>query len=104
MKNVFIHHVYFWLKNSGSIADREKLAEGLTKLSAIKTIQNFHIGEPATTKRDVIESSYALSWLVVFHNGEDEASYQTDPVHLKFIEEYAHLWSKVVVYDSVDVK
>lgn len=103
MKNVFIHHVYFWLKNTGSESDRNKLVEGLKKLSEVKTIANFHIGKPAATNRDVIERGYAVSWFVQFANDADQASYQTDPVHLKFVEDCSHLWSKVIVYDSVDV-
>jgi hypothetical protein len=104
MKNVFIHHVFFWLNNPASIEDRNRLVEGLTKLAAVKTIKNFHIGKPADTNRDVIEKGYAVSWLLQFENASDQASYQTDPVHLKFIEDCKHLWSKVIVYDSVDVK
>jgi hypothetical protein len=103
LKNIFIHHVYFWLKNADSKADRDKLVEGLTKLSKVTTIQNFHIGKPADTNRDVIETGYAISWFTQFANAKDQERYQTDPVHLKFIEECSHLWSKVVVYDSVDV-
>lgn len=103
MKNVFIHHVYFWLKNTGSIADRDQLVAGLVKLSKATTINQFHIGKPADTSRDVIDRSYAVSWMLVFENDADQATYQTDPVHLKFIEECAHLWSRVVVYDAVDV-
>ena len=103
MKNIFIHHVYFWLKNTGNMADRDKLVEGLTKLSKVTTIQQFHIGKPANTNREVIDSSYAVSWMLIFENEANQASYQTDPVHLKFIEECSHLWSKVVVYDAVDV-
>jgi len=102
MKNVFLHHVFFWLNNPDSIADRDKLVEGLKKLSAVATIKNFHIGKPAATNREVIERGYAVSWYVQFDNGQDQASYQTDPVHLKFIEECKHLWNKVVVYDAVD--
>ena len=41
LKNIFIHHVYFWLKNADSKTDRDKLVVGLTKLSKVKTIQNF---------------------------------------------------------------
>ncbi len=104
MKNIFLHHVFFWLNDTNSIEDRDKLVEGLTKLSAVKTINNFHIGKPADTNRDVIERGYAISWFVQFNNAADQASYQTDPIHLKFIEECKHLWSKVTVYDSVDVK
>jgi len=102
LKNIFIHHVYFWLKNPGSIEDSNKLAEGLLKLSEVKTIQRFHIGKPADTNRDVIERGYALSWFVEFKNPAEQASYQTDPIHLKFIADYSYLWSKVIVYDSVD--
>ncbi len=103
MKNVFIHHVYFWLTNADSTADRSKLVEGLTKLAEVKTINLFHIGKPADTNRDVIERGYAVSWLVHFTNAADQASYQTDPIHLNFVDTCKHLWSKVIVYDSVDV-
>jgi hypothetical protein len=103
MKNVFVHHVYFWLKNADSKEDLNKLVEGLKKLSAVKTIQQFHIGKPAGTSRSVIDGSYAVSWFTLFANKEDQDSYQTDPIHLKFIEECSPVWSKVVVYDSVDL-
>jgi hypothetical protein len=104
IENKFIHHVYFWLKNTGNKEDRAKLIEGLQKLSKVQTIKTFHIGKPADTNRDVIERGYALSWFVLFDNGADQASYQVDPIHLKFVEDYSHLWSKVIVYDSVDAK
>lgn len=103
MKNVFIHHVYFWLNKPDNVEDRNKLVEGLTKLAAVKTIKAFHIGKPADTNRDVIERGYAVSWLLQFENAADQASYQTDPVHLNFVDTCKHLWSKVIVYDSVDV-
>jgi hypothetical protein len=103
MKNLFIHHVYFWLKNPGNAADRDKLVEGLKKLSTVKTIRNFHIGKPAATNRGVIDNSYAVSWCTFFDNDADQASYQTDPIHLKFVEECSPLWEKVIVYDSVDI-
>lgn len=100
-KNVFIHHVYFWLSNPESSAGRNQLIEGLDKLSSVATIKTFHIGLPAATSREVIDSSYSVSWLLLFKNKEDQDSYQTDPIHLKFVEDCKHLWSKVVVYDTV---
>ena len=103
-KNVFIHHVYFWLKDAQSKEDLEKLLQGLEKLSKVRTIQMFHIGKPADTNRDVIDRSYSVSWMLLFKNKADQDSYQVDPIHLKFVEECSSLWSKVVVYDSVDVK
>lgn len=101
-KNLFIHHVYFWLNNPDGTEDLKKLIEGLQKLSKVKTIKMFHIGKPAGTSRDVIDASYSVSWLLTFDNRADQDSYQTDPIHLKFIEECKHLWKKVVVYDSID--
>jgi len=100
---VFIHHVYFWLNNNDSIDDRNNLIEGLKKLSKVASIKTFHIGKPADTNRDVIDTSYSLSWLLTFDSKENEASYQVDAIHLKFVEECKHLWKKVVVYDTIDL-
>lgn len=102
IENKFIHQVYFWLKNPDSKEDRAKLIEGLTKLSKVKTIKSFHIGKPAGTSREVIDASYSVSWYTLFDNGEDQQSYQVDPIHLKFVEECSSLWTKVIVYDSID--
>ena len=101
--NIFIHHVYFWLKNPLNEEDGKQLVMGLKRLSAVTTIQSFHIGKPASTSRAVIDGSYFVSWLTIFKNKADQDSYQTDPVHLNFIKDCAHLWSKVVVYDTVDI-
>lgn len=100
-KNVFIHHVYFWLNNSASEKDCGQLISGLKKLSAATSIQSFHIGLPAATNRNVIDTSYSVSWLLVFKNKEDQDSYQVDAIHLNFVATCKHLWSKVVVYDSI---
>jgi hypothetical protein len=101
-KNLFVHHVYFWLNNPESSDDLKKLLEGLQKLTKVKTIKMFHIGKPAGTNRDVIDGSYSVSWLLLFNNRADQDSYQTDPIHLKFVDDCNHLWKKVVVYDSID--
>ena len=102
MQNIFVHHVYFWLKNPNSEEDYNKLWEGLKKLTSINTIRSFHIGRPAATDRGVIDNTYNLSWVIIFDNGEDQGAYQIDPIHLQFVAEYSHLWKKVIVYDSID--
>ena len=103
MKNLFVHQVYFWLKNSNSAADRDKLVEGLMPLTKIKHIKSWHIGVPAGTSREVIDGSFAISWLNTLKDRAAQDAYQIDPIHLAFVKNYQHLWSKVVVYDSVDV-
>ena len=103
-KELFVHHVYFWLKNPASESDKAKLIEGLENLSKVSEIKMAHIGTPASTNRSVIERGYAVSWLLFFENLADEEIYQKHPVHLNFVEDYSHLWEKVIVYDSVGVK
>ncbi|MBZ5858942.1 Dabb family protein [Flavihumibacter profundi] len=102
LSHKFIHHVYFWLKHPDSANDKKKLIEGLKKLARVKTIRMSHIGIPAATRREVIDTTYSVSWLLVFDNAADQESYQKDADHLKFIEECSMLWQKVVVYDAVE--
>jgi hypothetical protein len=103
-KKWIVHHVFFWLKNPGSAADRDKLIEGVRSLAAIETVRKLHVGVPAETeKRPVIDASYAVSELMFFDSIADQAAYQSHPVHLKFVEQYSHLWEKVIVYDMSEV-
>lgn len=97
-----IHHVFFWLKTPGSKPDRDALIAGLNTLKGIEVIQQLHIGVPASTeKRDVVDNSYDVSELMFFKSVADQKLYQDHPLHLKFVKDCSHLWSKVVVYDSV---
>lgn len=97
----FIHTVYFWLHNPDSEADRQKLLEGLNMIEEIEHIREGYVGVPAPTDREVIDSSYDFSITFIFDNMEEEQAYQNHPTHLKFVEEYEHLWNRVIVYDAV---
>ena len=103
-KEIFIHHVMFYLKNAGNEADKAKLLEGLNKLAKVPTIRLVNIGSPASTNRPVIVRDYSISWLCFFDSLEEEEIYQKHPIHLKFVEDYSYLWEKVVIYDSVGPK
>jgi hypothetical protein len=100
-QDLFIHHVYFWLANPESKEDHAALLAGLEALSKVPSIQQFHIGVPASTNRDVIETTYQFSWLAVFPSREAQDVYQEDPIHLHFVATCKHLWKKVTVYDSI---
>ncbi len=102
-QSLFIHHVYFWLKNPADKQAHARLLKGLQTLTKIEVIKTSHIGVPADTTRPVIDKSYQFSWLLIFNNRQDQDIYQNHPIHLKFVEEYSMLWEKVVVYDSVNV-
>lgn len=99
---MFIHHVFFWLKEPITAEIRSKFEQALRDLVKVETIVDFHLGIPAGTSRDVIDASYAYSLLTTFKNKEDQDVYQTHPIHLKFIEENSMLWEKVVVYDTIE--
>ena len=103
MKDLFIHHVFFWLKEPLTPHVRKRFEDALEKLVKVETILDHHLGIPASTNRDVIDTSYSYSLLVTFKNKADQDVYQTHPVHLKFIADCQDLWEKVVVYDSVSI-
>jgi hypothetical protein len=102
VKPMVIHHVFFWLKNSGSESDRNKLLEGVRSLSKIATVRQIHVGVPAgTEKRDVVDNSYDVSELLFFDDLAGQKAYQDDPIHQAFVANYSHLWERVVVYDML---
>ena len=99
-----VHHVFFWLKNPGSKEDRAQLIEGVKTLSKIETVRELRVGIVADTeKRDVVDTSWAVSELMFFSDLAGQATYQTHPIHLEFIKNYGHLWEKVIVYNAADV-
>jgi hypothetical protein len=100
-QELFLHHVYFWLKDPQNPESHALLLDGLRTLGKIPSIRSFHIGVPAGTNRTVIDTSYDFSWLAVFGSPEAQDDYQVDPIHQLFVEQYGHLWERVLIYDSV---
>ena len=100
-QQLFIHHVFFYLRNPESVADKTTLLEGLQQLATIECIQFSNIGTPAATNREVIKTDYTYSWICFFNSPEEEALYQNHPTHDLFRNNYGHLWEKVVIYDSI---
>jgi hypothetical protein len=99
-----VHHVFFWLKRPGSAEDRDQLVAGLRGLKRIEVIRNLQIGVPASTeKRDVVDSSFDVSELMLFDSVADQKVYQDHPIHQDFVAKCSHLWSKVIVYDMVTI-
>jgi hypothetical protein len=103
-KKPLLHHVFFWLNNPHSEADKKQLIAGLKTLKGIPTIKQIHIGTLASTeKRDVVDTSWDVSELMFFDDEAGQKVYQDHPIHLEFVKNNSHLWKKVVVYDSIDV-
>jgi len=98
----FIHTVFFWM-NEG-VTDEQKAdfaKNGLGELMKINSIYKGYYGPAAMTPREVVDNSYDYALVCHFKDVAAHDSYQDDPVHLKFIEDFKDLWDKVVVYDNL---
>lgn len=102
LKNIFVHHVFFWLKEPGNSEARTQFEKGLQALITVPQIRSSHIGAPVESPREVVDDSFTYSYMAFFESKEDQVIYQTHPIHLKFIEDCQHLWEKVIVYDAMD--
>ncbi|MFT5892344.1 MAG: hypothetical protein ACI9Y7_002454 [Dokdonia sp.] len=101
----FAHTVYFWLHNPENPEERKAFEASLTNfIDQSPYISTKHIGVPASTNRDVIDNSYTYSLLLTFKDKATQDQYQEEPAHKQFIAESSHLWSKVVVYDSENIR
>ena len=98
----FVHHVYFWLAEPDNPEHHDQFRTALKELVTIDSIQHYHLGIPADTRREVIDSSYHYSLLTIFPDKTAHDIYQDHQVHDAFREVAGALCSKVVVYDSVD--
>ena len=97
-----IHHVFFWLNNPDSESDKQQLIEGLNTLGSIDEVKVILVGTPASTiNREVVDNSFDVSEIMIFDSVEAQDAYQVHPIHAEFVENYSHLWERVVVYDMI---
>ncbi len=99
---MMMHNVYFWVKNGVTEQEKKGFEQGLKDLvSSIKEVNKAEIGIPAATDdRNVVDLSFAYSLFTWFKSIDDHNIYQGHATHNKFIEDFSHLWEKVIVYDS----
>jgi hypothetical protein len=97
------HNVYFWLKEELSTADLLDFENGLETLTRTAKVISGSFGKPANTSRPVIDSTYSYGLLLTFKDTTDQDNYQSDPIHLAFVNQHSAKWTRVIVYD-VEVK
>ena len=98
---MFVHSVYFWLRDDLSTGARAAFVDGIRSLTTIETVQQGFIGTPAGTTREIIDQSYSYALVVFFRDEAGHDAYQVHPVHDRFRENCAGAWHKIVIYDSV---
>lgn len=101
----FTHAVYFWLKNPQDQSDRDAFEKSLkTLLDKSKYAKTNFIGTPPKAVRNVVDDSFTYALFLTFESAKAQEAYQTEEVHLAFIEESNHLWEKVMVYDAIGLE
>ncbi len=99
---MFIHSVYFWLKDDLTAEQKETFVTRINALRQIESVRHVFIGVPAATDRPVIDRSYSYALTLVFDDLEGHDRYQVDPLHEQFVEGCGTFWNKVLIYDSVE--
>lgn len=97
---MFYHNVYFYQTNPGNQEEAAALEKGIKTLGTIDTVRDFFVGTCVPSDREVVDSTYAFHLMVKFDDKAGHDVYQTDPIHIDFINDCAHLWKTVKVYDS----
>src|SRR2546423_1701632 len=97
---MFIHTVYFWMKDGFTEDARKKLIDGCYKyLKPIPTVRQLWAGKPAMTPREVVDNSYQVGLTVVLDDEAAHDIYQKHEMHLEFIAQNKEHWKRVQVYD-----
>ena len=98
---MFIHSVYFWLRDDLTAAERTRFEEGIRSLAAIESVERGFIGAPAPTDRAVIERGYTHALILTFPDQRAHDAYQAHPVHDRFREQCAGSWSGIRIFDTI---
>lgn len=103
--STIVHVVNFWLKKDLSEKEKKNFVGFFEDLRKIEVIKTLNYGVPAQTNpRPVVDNSFDYTLIVTFKNLKDITTYETHPIHLKAIEKYQHLWTKVMVKDTSIIK
>jgi len=96
---MFVHNVYFWLKDE--VTDEEEVAfrQGLESLKDIETVRALYVGRPVPSEREVVDHSYTFGLTAVFDDSDGHDAYQVHTLHKEFLDEFAHSWDRIVIYD-----
>ena len=97
---MFVHSVYFWLKDNLSEQDRRKFEEELRSLLTIESVSHGFIGSPAATDRPVVDATYSRALIVFFEDEAGHDAYQEDPIHDRFRVDCEPFWQRILIYDA----
>ena len=95
------HMVYFTLKDNSPAAVEVLVAACRKYLTGHPGTTFFAVGTLVSDlKRPVNQTDFDVALQVVFESRAAHDAYQNDPIHLKFVEQFKSLWTRVQIYDS----
>lgn len=97
----FVHVVFFWLVDDARETQKKFMSELTKFIDNVDLMKTKHIGTPADTDREVIDSTWTYSLILSFDSKKEQDLYQEHPLHKEFIKNASSLWTKVQVYDSI---
>jgi hypothetical protein len=98
---MFVHAVYFWLKQGTGGAARQQLIDDCTRLlGKVPSVRHLWVGKPAMTPRPVVDNSYDVGLCVVFDDTAGHDAYQVHPLHLEFVDRNGSTFGRVQIYDT----
>ena len=97
---MFIHSVYFWLKEGTPATEQAALIASCNELlTKIPSVKQLWAGKPAMTPREVVDNSYSVGLTVILDDDAGHDVYQKHEKHLEFIAKHKAHWQKVLIYD-----
>ena len=98
---MLVHSVYFWLKPDLTPAQRDDFRRGVETLAGIPCVEKVYVGRPAAVPdRPVVDKSFGVALTVICKDVAAHNAYQSDPIHLAFIERWKPYWTRVQIYDA----
>jgi len=99
-KGTVDHVVLMWQKRPGNVADRAKLTAACDELRALDGIRFLDHGTALASERPVVDDSFDLGMIVRFDSAKSLHAYETDPRHVKKVNEVLKpLTKRIQVYD-----
>jgi hypothetical protein len=95
------HHVFFTLKNNDSATVDSLVADCQKYLKDHDGVVDFSVGRRDAELNREVNAKFDVSLHVIFRDRAAHDAYQTEPMHLEFIERQKENWAQVQVCDSL---
>ena len=98
------HVAFCWLKTPGDAKQRQQLIDASHAFYTIPGVELIAAGTPLPSTRPVVDSSFDVAVVIMFHDESGLRAYDQHPDHRKAVEELLRpLTQKILIYDFKNV-